>query len=113
MAMVVVMAALVGAGLWFAIRVENSLDARPRPGRGPVHGRRGTLGNDRGIAGRRHTANAARCRLRRDACRPAVTRPVRRADFAVTHGVRQPPGPAACPEPDDRVVRRSSGSSVT
>jgi hypothetical protein len=113
MAMVVVMAALVGAGLWVAIRVENGLDARPGPGRGPVHGRRCTLGDDRMTAARRHAVHAARCRLRRDACRPAVTRPVRRADCAVAHSVRQPAGPATCPEPDDRIVRRSSGSSVT
>jgi hypothetical protein len=113
MAMVVVMAALVGAGLWVAIRVENGLDARPGPGRGPAHGRRCTLGDDRMTAARRHAAHAARCRLRRDACRPAVTRLVRRADCAVAHSVRQPPGPATCPEPDDRIVRRSSGSSVT
>jgi hypothetical protein len=112
MALVVVMAALVGAGLWVAIRLENSLDARPRPRRGPVHGRRCTRGDDRRAAGRRHAVHAARCRLRRDACRPGDPPGVtgrlpghaRRAAAA---------GPATCPEPDDRIVRRSSGSSVT
>ena len=92
MAMVVVMAALVGAGLWVAIRVENGLDARPGPGRGPVRGRRCTLGHDRMTAARRHAVHAVRCRLRRDACRPAVTRPARRAVSAVAHGVRRPAG---------------------
>ncbi len=119
MAMVVVMAALVGAGLWVAIRVENGLDARPGPGRGPVHGRRCTLGHDRMTAARRHarstppaagsgvTPVAPRSRARCD----GLT--VRSPDYAVVHSVRQPAGPATCPEPDDRIVHRSSGSSVT
>lgn len=113
MAMVVVMGALVGAGVWVAIRIENGLDARPGPGRGAACGRRCTLGDDLRIAGRRHLVEAARFRLRRDACRPAVTRPVRRADCPVAHGVRRPVGPATCPARGDRSARRSSGSSVT
>ncbi|MCW2911407.1 MAG: hypothetical protein JWL68_6196 [Actinomycetia bacterium] len=42
--MVVVMAALVGAGLWVAIRVESGLDATARPAQGPARSRRCTDG---------------------------------------------------------------------
>lgn len=74
MAMVAVMGALVGAGVWVAIRIENGLDARTRPGRGAACGRRCTLGDDRRIAGRRHPVYAARCRVRHDARHPAADR---------------------------------------
>jgi len=105
MAMVVVMAALVGAGLWFAIRVENGLDARPRPGRGPVRSRRCTDG--RKTTGRGRPVRAARCRSRKDAGYPAAIRSARRADSAVSHGVRGTAGPA-CAAPDGRAAREPS-----
>ena len=53
MAMVAVLGALVGAGVWVAIRSENGLDARPGPGRGAACGRRCSLGDDLRMAGRR------------------------------------------------------------
>jgi hypothetical protein len=94
MAMVVVIAALVGAGLRFAIRLENGLDARPRPGRGPVRSRRCTDG--RKATGRGRPVRAARCRSANDARHAAVIRPARQLilrSATVCGGQPVPPAP--------------------
>ena len=66
MAMVAVMGAPVGAAVWVAIRIENGLDARTRPGRGPAGGRRCTSGMTAG-------SRAADPRLTPPAARSGIT----------------------------------------
>lgn len=50
--MVVVMAVLVGAGVWVAVRLESGLDVAARPARDPVRGRACRSGAGHRVAGR-------------------------------------------------------------
>ena len=92
MAVIVVMAALLGAGVWVAIRVESGLDKEA--GAAPLRRRlRCELGDNRRNAGGGSPRRPAHCQAHRDTGHPAITRPVRQADSAL-HRARGPAGPA-------------------
>jgi hypothetical protein len=108
MAMVVAMAALVGAGVCVAIRLQSGLDAAAGPARDPARGRRCTLADDRRIACRGRRLHAARC-VRLPGTQRSPARYGRLILRSCTHcasaiRTRRPPAP------DGRVARTPSGS---
>ena len=96
MVAVLVVVALVAAGLWAAVCLEGHLDAGAEAARPPV--RRPACGRAARGPGAGHSpvARSVRCRSRYQAVRPARDRQPGRVSAAASHGVPgNRPGPAA------------------
>jgi hypothetical protein len=91
MAMVLVVAGFVGAGVWVAMRLERGLDTAATVTREVAGDRpRGLRGGCR-TARRAYPVRCAQARLRRDAVKPAAPHPAART--AAARGGRRLPAP--------------------
>jgi hypothetical protein len=97
MATVLVMAALVWAGVWAAVHLERGLGTVARPARDPVRSRPCGLRAGRRGGGRASPVRNAHWQFRPTILPPATIRRERRPGCALTRGVPPRAGSVACP----------------